>query len=127
MCWYNYKIIHPKIATEDIQVYKIVINFGNNVSSGVYSFKWESGIVYQSKISIETYYNQMEITKGFHTLRDRPCITGNYWYTSNGHLLFIALPYHIVFKAIIPKGSTYYENEYGEIVSNKLKLLYGCN
>lgn len=27
----------------------------------------------------------------------------------------------------ISNGSTYYENEYGEIVSNKLKLLYGCN
>ena len=124
MCWYNNRIIPPKIAIEDIQVYKIVAKFDKGISSGVYPFKWESGVVYQSKIGINTYYSQMEITKGFHTLRDEPLFKGIYWYTSNKHLLFCARPSHAVFEAIIPKGSTYYENKNGEIVSDKLIMYF---
>lgn len=46
--------------------------------------------------------------------KDTPQIMLDYWcYFSDA----------VIFEGVIPNGSEYYENEYGELVSNELKVI----
>ena len=61
---------------------------------------------------------------GLHSLIDIPYINiknSNIWYTAKTHhALMIYHTSHNIYKCEIPRGSRYYINEYGEVVSDKL-------
>ena len=120
MCWFGN--LASKIATEDIQVYKIFFIKNDIILSPIFSFIWEKGITYETSINTSRIYNS--ITNGFHSLRDYPVLIDNDWYTKSGHNILLVQNQDKVLKVIIPKGSTYYENVHGEIVSNKLKIAW---
>jgi hypothetical protein len=118
--------ISPKVATNDIEVYKILRVLNESISSPCFSgFNWKLGIQYEANVCFKD--TKRIIHEGFHSLRECPKTDKYRWLTIDNKDIFIKCTNDRIFKAVIPKGSTYYENEYGEIVSNKLKLLYGCN
>ena len=117
MCWKSNNFISPKIATNDIEVYKILRVVDESISSRCFEFYWKLGIQYETNVCFKG--------EGFHSSKEYPKVNSYNWYTDK--ILFIKFTNDRIFKAVIPEGSIYYENEYGEIVSNKLKLLYGCN
>ena len=124
MCWKSNNFISPKIATNDIEVYKILRVLDESIISPCFDFYWKLGIQYEINICFKD--KKTIIHEGFHSLREYPKADNYNWYITNDKHLFIKFTNDRIFKAVIPEGSIYYENEYGEIVSNKLKILYGC-
>ena len=51
------------------------------------------------------------IYEGFHSLREYPKADNYNWYITNDKRLFIKFTNDRIFKAVIPAGSIYYENE----------------
>lgn len=133
MCWLTKEKPVLKIATEDIKVKKVLTV---NMYSPYYSKKWEANEVYKLEYPIEPFENHWEtewsIERGFHS-----CVNiyehfrnGMKYFSSNrtlnwaGFTIPTSIPRPVcIFNAVIPKGSEYYENEYGEIVSNQLKII----
>ena len=127
MCWLSNIPVNCIITKDNIKVYKI---FNKNVEgqliSPIYDFKWEIGKLYVEN-DIPNYPSSV-INKGFHSLKTTPIRCFGYWWNrSYRNLPLLTDRGHFVCVCEIPKGSIYFENKYGEIVSNKLKLLYGCN
>ena len=133
MCWFidkdkNPEIYH-KIAQEDIKVYK----FGNfwDVDKcfhpyfyDLLGYKINDGNK-EVKLKIHKYFvtckswskgsDKFVITDGYHSY------SGECLYDGNQHILEESYPFasHVgIF--IIPKGSEYYKNENGEIVSSNI-------
>lgn len=123
MCWEinkkkfdNNPEKYHKIAEEDITVYKFgdVYQDDGNFHPCVHdAFKYRPNVLNKEiKLNLETYENisfvifEYYIDEGYHS----------YSYCKEGlHLLS-----HHNGKFIIPKGSEYYQNEYGEIVSSNI-------
>lgn len=125
MCWKSKNFISPKMANNDIEVYKILRVSDESIISPCFDFYWKLGTQYETNVCFKDA--KRIIFEGFHSLRECPKANKYHWHTTNDKDIFIKFTNDRIFKAVIPEGSTYYENEYGEIVSNKLKLLYGCN
>lgn len=100
-------------------------------------FTYSIGIVYSTKLeSPHSYPYSWVINKGFHSYRE-PChmrlifegwdstITIKYP-TKNVFIDYFKRPSSClgIMSCIIPKGSKYYENEDGEIVSDTIKPIY---
>ena len=129
MCWdtrlKEYQI--KRTAVNDIQVYKILKErrtwIFNRIKyvSPYYNFKYKLNKVYKSRLELDqTRDDALMIENGLHSFANLPHAE---YYRATGE------PYHetwIIFKAIIPKGSTYYINETESIVSNKLKIIEIC-
>lgn len=130
MCWITrlkeYQV--KRIAANDIQVYKILEKRRTWISglikyvSPFYNFKYKLNKVYKSRIELDfqTRNGALTIEKGLHSFTNLRHAEG---YCAANE------PYcktWLIFKAIIPKGSTYYVNEDGEVVSNKLKIIEIC-
>lgn len=126
MCWFSNIPVNCITANEDIKVYKILHkNVKGQLISPIYDFKWEIGKLYVEN-DIPNYPSSV-INKGFHSLKTTPIRRFGYWWNrSYRNFPLLIDRCHFVCVCEIPKGSIYFENEYGEIVSNKLKLLYGC-
>ena len=133
MCWTG-KLSDKKIAEDDISVYKIL---SKNID-------WELVAPYQrTKYNLHKLYsvsefgmrgvcfthNEIEIREGFHSFNSNCKVWGASTVTAivsakgvgmdleiSGRISDLLLPA----KCIIPKGSEYYENDFGEIVSNKI-------
>ena len=129
MCWTSKTIPVRRIAKNNIKVYKILYKVGNIIKSPVFNeFAWEIGVdfsisstrLYTVK-SGELYY----IDEGFHSLKDVPIKKGFYWYTPKTNYMLFGIDEHTdtLFECIIPKGSAYYINSNGEIVSDHLKIV----
>lgn len=130
MCWTTKEKPVLKIATEDIKVKKVLTI---NMDSPYYPKKWEANKVYELKYPIKPFRWGVEwgIERGFHS-----CVNiyehfrnGSKYLSSRRTFNWMTftistfiLPVR-VFNAVIPKGSEYYENEYGEMVSNQLKII----
>lgn len=121
MCWKSKNLISPKMANNDIKVYKILKVSDESIVSPCFNFHWKLGTQYEANVCFKDAKRM--IFEGFHSLRECPKSSLYRWYTTNTDL-FVKLPGDRVFKAVIPEGSAYYENEYGEIVSNKLKIVW---
>ena len=141
MCWIGTRT-QKWIATKDIPCKKVI---GYDEKVGVYR-PWimralpcfySIGHLYTADFGIEQrscehYY--LQIHKGIHCYANslKVCkrheygmVVGNNLFTV-GNNLFIgdkATLKPILVDCIIPRGATYYENERGEIVTNKLKLV----
>lgn len=125
MCWSTEATEHhsPKIANTDLYVLKILSFYTNNLGkmilkSPFYSdMKWRFNKIYKTKLGKPykpIFSTTMKITKGFHCFRtDVP----------SSYLCHYMGINTCIMMGVIPGGSTYYENEYGEIVTNQLKIL----
>ena len=137
MCWVG-KVDDKKIATEDIKTRKIVDKFKGNYY-GYYQewFEYELGKEYSTKVTPRdgSKYG-IVIEAGFHSyawdiemkqlcagdikVRSLRHLGGQTVYQNNGkyggdHKI-------AVMECTIPKGTAYWENQVGEIVSEKLIL-----
>lgn len=137
MCWVG-KVDDKKIATEDIKTRKIVDKFKGNYY-GYYQewFEYEIGKEYKTKITPRdgSKYG-IVIEAGFHSyawdiemkqlcagdikVKSLRHLGGQTVYQNNGkyggdHKI-------AVMECTIPKGTAYWENQVGEIVSEKLIL-----
>jgi hypothetical protein len=137
MCWVG-KVDDKKIATEDIKTRKIVDKFKGNYY-GYYQewFEYELGNEYSTKVTPRdgSKYG-IVIEAGFHSyawdiemkqlcagdikVRSLRHLGGQTVYQNNGkyggdHKI-------AVMECTIPKGTAYWENQVGEIVSEKLIL-----
>ena len=129
MCWETRlkECQIKRTAVNDIQVYKILKErrtwIFNQIKyvSPYYNFKYKLNKIYKSKLKLDqTRDDVLMIENGLHSFTH---LQHAEYYRAIGE------PYcetWIIFKAIIPKGSTYYRNEIGSIVSNKLKVVEIC-
>ena len=150
MCWVtkNKKFIKKRIAKEDIFVKKLMSKSMDTkfVESPCFDMVWEFGRCekYREKIAILKEWDLDKklakewdldkklvyvIQQGFHSLSPT-CnvkkINQNAVAFYESKKVFSFFDYNnsfILVDAKIPKGSIYYENEQGEIVSNKLLIL----
>ena len=145
MCWVtkNKKFIKKRIAKEDIFVKKLMSKSMDTkfVESPCFNMVWEFGRCekYREKIAILKAWDleALDLDKklayviqpGFHSLSPT-CnvekINQNAVAFYESKKVFSYFDYNnsfILVDAKIPKGSIYYENEQGEIVSNKLIIL----
>lgn len=145
-------IATPKVAKEDINVYKIVYAKNDTVISAyMFKFHWTMGKVYHTdmrtfvdkNIEIEVFRRIM-VDEGFHSFSEDKTTVNAYrnfygedmvavdknindldkarldWYRLT--TMIDGVQYRIaLMKCIIPKGSDYFENRHGEIVSNTIK------
>ena len=129
MCWSTEATKHhrPKIANTDLYVLKIFSFYTNNLGkmilkSPFYSdMKWRFNKIYKTELGKPynpNFSTTMEITKGFHCFRTD--VPSSYI----GHYMGINT---CIMLCVIPEGSTYYENEHGEIVTNQLEILRPIN
>lgn len=130
MCWITYvsSFVEPQYAETDIDVYKIVRlrrkRFGRIVFEAPFhdsDFKYKPNKVYYQemevvkKVTEEGDFLYQEIHTGLHCLNSSKAVTrylGNFW---NYNLTLV--------RAVIPKGTKYFINESGEIVTERLKIL----
>lgn len=153
MCWITYKkeFTIPKIAEDNIVCNKIVYLCPNNIIKSAYNyFNYKTNILYEIGIEITTKYTirgNYVIDYGFHSYNtnvkyvsalgifsDAPYIRV---YNNNDKIIdmYEAVKWDVSCKrgplkeqlglasCIIPKGATYFLNEKGEYVSNKIKML----
>ena len=144
MCWIG-KISDKRIAKKDMIVHKVLMKFddGESVtySSPYQHSKYKLGKQYETKICPHTFGSKPEegliwISFGLH------CYSTDCWHTrANGgykeekpYMIVINFKkegefityrkycdgYPTLMKAVIPAGTTYYENKKGEIVAEKL-------
>ena len=100
----------PKVAKKDIKVYKLLYS---DLTSPWYDFRNNLNEEYSTnlKLEIDHYTYEYIISEGLHSFSRQFFIA----YKTEPRKLF---------KAIIPKGSTYYKNLLtGEMVSTKLKVI----
>lgn len=125
MCWAS-ETLKKRIATEDIKVFKVVDIIGGKLRSYYYSYRYDFNQPYRTYVKPVFYPDQPRIFNGFHSYNPKKCkyvkdkITGE-WHVKCGRIYLDTLncDCHIV-ECTIPKHSEYYENEYGEIVSNQI-------
>jgi hypothetical protein len=133
MCWISEKPAILKIASEDIKVFKIVEKFENNIISVYRGYEYKIGKLYETEIGLTETSSITFIHYGFHSYSDKCKLdpNGTYFKQPAFRIMFKdicldefscrGLSYYKV-DCIIPKGSQYYENDRGEIVSDKIIL-----
>lgn len=127
MCWIS-KECNKQIAEEDISVFKIVCN---DKKSLFRIFPYEENTEYSLRKEIHVYESNIMnfvINEGFHSYCKKCEIThayGSGFFQVIDLLGTVLLYYsdHLILECLIPKGASYYINEKGECVSDKLKTL----
>lgn len=130
MCWETSlkECQIKRTAVNDIQVYKILKErrtwIFNRIKyvSPYYHFRYKLNKIYESRLKLDSQTQEdiLMIENGLHAFTNLH--RAEYYRTTTE-------PYcgtWVIFKAIIPKGSTYYINGMEEIVSNKLKIVERC-
>lgn len=118
MCLYiKYGDVTPRIAEEDITIYKILqVRFHNRkiqLVSPYYEMEYKIGRTYKTKMKSNPY-DSNEINEGFHSfIRYSKALR---------ETLNVAYP-NIIVNGIIPKGSQYFLGINEDIVSNRIKLI----
>ena len=134
MCWIGKN--NPQIATEDIKVVKIFEYKNGKILSPIILMEWKRGeLVPRVKIPDSSVLHLRNIDKGYHSCRDlkiihncfneriSPYVRGAFVSPIYNVLIMCKREKFIMLTCIIPKGTKYYENEYGEIVSEQLMLI----
>ena len=130
MCWISKKKPERLVAKEDTTVYKIVQVFPDNKIHSYYNeFIYELGQIYNTECNVE-YFKQDEddlylINEGFHSYNYNPSIG----YDTIKQSVIVGSKSMEVYSGpgvfgmlcIIPKGTEYYINDYGDIVSTSIK------
>lgn len=134
MCWSTNKHIKMQIADKDISVFKIVfINTDGTIHSYYHSgYEYKIRVPAYQKIKLSPKYNI--IHEGLHCYRTDPVsvLSNHSRVTVISTLYLVNFPYTVVLDeftkssnkaflyCIIPKGTTFVENELGIIVSECL-------
>ena len=133
MCLYT-KQTEPKIAQEDIICYKFYRRCNEILFSPYRGFAApEIGIVTNTKLEkpyrpednnfyIHNYYGFKRVEEGFHSFKTLEEVK----HKVNGYRNNLNL---VIFKCIIPRGSSYYEgifDKYESYCSNSIKLVEVC-
>jgi len=123
MCWlsYNPKYWSPIEAKTPFTVFKVLriksSFYGKTkLYSPCYPIRYKRNKLYKANFGIIKLDSSMEINEGLHSAASIELaqeILSDYRLSTSG----------IIVQAYIPVGATYYQNEYGEIVSNQLKIL----
>lgn len=138
MCWFTVdtELIKGNIATDNIVCNKIVTLISGKIESAFIGFPYELNEVYSINKDLFIFPAILGrgtgygILEGFHSYStnviykyDNACINvynKNVWINSFSAYFYTGLS---IASCIIPKGSTYYLNELGEYVSDKIKIL----
>ena len=129
MCWIGKN--NRQSAKEDISVFKIV-NY--DLRSFYYYFQYSKNATYRMNLRIpDKPMNRIRIDCGFHSYVENEVFVKYTYdnsvyriYSSNMHLEldnFDNRDNVVKLNCIIPKGSVYYKNDNGEIVSDTLKVI----
>ena len=131
MCWSTKKPAVLKMAEKDIAVFKVVEQVDEKLLSYCKGFPYEIGKLYETRIGDrKVKCGRLCIEEGFHSYSNK-CkwkpldqITDTIHKVTFGNCVLaidISILYeHVKVNCIIPKGALYYENEHGEIVSDKI-------
>ena len=134
MCWIGRNNL--QIATEDIKVFKIFKYKHGDILSPVMPMQWKRGelaphveipdsSVHYTRFIDEGYHScrDLKIRPGYYNMESYPHIIGAFISTLRNIPIMCQYENYIMLTCIIPKGTKYYENEYGEIVSETIKIL----
>lgn len=135
MCWMTrYEAdVHPKVSDGSIKCWKICKRVGKaGISSWYEQFEYEVGKTYHTKVLPPTklfglgeYYG---IDEGFHSYSDKVkprfdkslCVAFNGGVAAGIWMDYDKIP--VIVECHIPKDSEYYENEWGEMVSEAITV-----
>lgn len=137
MCFYSKDVIPFVVAVENLVVYKIMLSTEKKRRLKSYYFNkiYDVGRKYKEEMRINvrpryipTTKYKMMINNGFHSYSlDRTMVANYDMYvdvicTENGECVstMVYSDNLVIAKCIIPEGSKYYENDLGEIVSNRI-------
>lgn len=137
MCWLSDEYKAPNIADEDIIVYKVMLlreGYRNELASFYYGKRYVIGKEYieETETVEPVYLYHYSINKGFHSYSlekttEKECYNHCQIWSGTTLLDYVNLGIDVHYgetlvavKCIIPKGSTYYENDLGEIVSDRI-------
>lgn len=141
MCWISKEINGTeKVANEDVFVFKMLIDTShrrpNTLLSPIcryfYSIGEDYSILDKIKVKWSTYDKVYFINEGFHSYStdcyvtkrlDGSSIVENQVGEVIGRYPYIESYNFVIVSCIIPKGTTYYENERGEIVSEQIRII----
>ena len=138
MCWSSFSKPELKVAGDNVPVTKIV-KVSSDIIQAYYvpGFIYSSEKIYHSKLDSPYLYGMFwRIQRGFHSYKSSFPIEfyKKSWCYSLvvKNLIGVRLDVYNssissdlgIMSCIIPKGSKYYENEYGEIVSDTIKPIY---
>lgn len=123
MCWITYGVPSVLIAETDIPILKVGVEEENVMISPYTKFSYELGKIYKMS-GIHPIYvkGQCQIHEGFHSYNSRELqLYREFWgiIVAKGSLKQDRYPAWMnVFEGFIPKGSHYYLNMCGELVSD---------
>lgn len=127
MCWTT-EIGRPVShkARKDIICYKIVPTPNSEVVySKIFHFEYHFGKLYKTDLgNVIQHPYYYSIDEGFHSYKKLPILWRNMYITAKSG--FYNIYRHVIIECVIPIGSTYYENEFGELVSNQIKIMKIC-
>lgn len=133
MCWMTkYKPV-LETAKKDIPVKKVLEKYGDGQLCSPYfvGFTWEIGKVYEAEMDepMESDGDYV-IESGFHSAEEIEQIEADengigYYnvFLANNHTIVLSLEKLDIYDAVIPAESNFYVNEYGEFVSDRLKII----
>ena len=140
MCWTG-RIEDKRIAEKDIQVFKVVRDIGNGkIKSECIGFIYKTKKLYtlrhwwggKRKLKPDIRGKYVNINSGFHSYNPDKLFTVKQQdehiisvYSKKGNNFTISYNETDIkkVKCIIPKGSEYWENKNGEVVSNQIMIL----
>ncbi len=135
MCWTGKRFFErmPRIALRDIEVYKVLTKEGESPYQGYqYEFNQET-----KQISLKSNKcilpGTIEIKYGYHSYSHK-CKFVKLFFINTTHITVLSKKRkentntviggfynnNVIYKAIIPKGTIYYQNRNGEYVSEKI-------
>lgn len=132
MCWNTKKPAVLKMAEKDRAVFKVVEQIDEKLLSNYRKFPYEIGKLYETRIGDrKAAFGRLRIEEGFHSYSNKCkweplyAFPDTVYRVAFGNLSLAIFDLSVIHKhvrvsCIIPKGSLYYENEYGEIVSDKI-------
>ena len=131
MCWKSKNKPILKVADKDIPVKKVLErSFGELCSPYFVEFTWEIGKVYEVEMEVLMESDgDYVIESGFHSAEEIEKIEADdlddYYnvYLANKHPIVMSFKKLDIYDAVIPAESNYYVNEYGEYVSDRLKII----
>lgn len=123
MCWTTYGIPSALTAETDIPILKVGVEDGNIMVSPYTKFSYKLGKIYKmSKINPIYHKDQCYINEGFHSYDPRELqLYREFWgviVAKGGLRHTIYASWMNIFEGFIPKGSHYYLNMCGELVSD---------
>ena len=131
MCWISKIKPIIRVAESDIPVEKVLSGDDGFVHSPVYTGHfWKLGAEYSVTLGAPHFskydFNSIVVESGFHSCA-LICHDRWFWKSvgSNGAAreMFNYRGDEHVYSAVIPSGSHYYVNDYGEYVSDRLKII----